>query len=114
MPCYDCFIALAQPEFLDVTVNEGELLKITCLIKNIPDIATFEVLDPNGTSIATVLGVYSVPNVTRYYAGIYTCVVNSILDNSTVNETSVVTVQCKLKTMMYVASYHGIYPKQHC
>ena len=82
---YNCFIVLAQPQFLDVTVNERELLKITCLIRNIPDISTFEVLDPNGRPVDTVLGVFTVNNVNRTHAGTYTCIVRSTLDGSNVN-----------------------------
>ena len=90
------YIALAQPQFLDVTVNEGELLKITCLIRNIPDISMFEVLDPNGRPVDTVLGVFTVPNVNRTLAGTYTCIVRSTLEGSNVTAISTVVVQCKL------------------
>ena len=96
MPVYDCFIVLAQPLFLNATVNEGELLEITCLIRNIPDISTFEVLDPNGRPVNTILGVFTVESVNRTHAGTYTCIVRSTLDNSTVSATSAVVVQCKL------------------
>ena len=91
---------MRQPLFTNVTVNEGELLQITCLTRNIRDITTFEVLDPNGRPVATVnvLGVISVPNVSRAFAGTYTCVIRSMLDNSTVNATSTVVIQCELLT----------------
>jgi hypothetical protein len=71
-------------------------LEITCITRNVPDITIFQVLDPNGMPVPTVLGHFGVPNVTRYYAGVYTCVVTSTVDNSTVNDTSVVIVKCKL------------------
>ena len=45
--------------------------------------------------LVIIFGVFRVPNVTRNYAGVYTCVITSTLDNSTVNETSVVIVECK-------------------
>ena len=93
---YDSFIVLAQPLFLNATVNERELLKITCLIRNIPDTSTFEVLDPNGRPVNTVLGVFTVNNVNRTHAGTYTCIVRSALDGSNVTATSTVVVQCKL------------------
>ena len=89
-------IALREPIFPDATINEGELLRITCITRNIPDIITFKVLDPNGMPVATVLGVYSVLNVTREFAGLYTCVVVSTIDNSTVNAISTVIILCKL------------------
>ena len=102
MPVYDCFIVLAQPLFLNATVNEGELLKITCLLRNIHDISTFEVLDPNGRPVDTVLGIFTVNSVNRTHAGTYKCVVRSTLDGSTVNATSTVVVQCKLSARVWV------------
>ena len=95
MTCIIFLLVLQQPLFSDATVNEGDLLRITCVIRNIPDITTFEVLSPNGVPVPTVLGVFIVPNVTRAFAGTYICVVTSTIDNSTVNETSEVIVECK-------------------
>ena len=69
---------------------------ITCTTRNIPDITTFQIYDPNGVPVSAALGVFSVTSVTRAYAGIYTCVITSTIDNTTVNETSNVLVQCKL------------------
>ena len=92
---YHSYTALTEPLFPDATVSEGDLLTITCITRNIADITTFHVLDPNGIPLSTVLGVFSVPNVTRNYTGVYTCVVTSTLDNSTVNDTSVVIIECK-------------------
>ena len=89
------YIVLRQPLFPDVTVNEGELLRITCITRNIPDIITFQILDPNGVPVSALMGVFTVPNVTRAYAGTYTCVVMSTIDNGTVNEISNVIIQCK-------------------
>ena len=66
-------IVLRQPLFPDVTVNEGQLLKVTCVARNIADITTIQIFDPNGVPVSTFLGVYTVPNVTRVFAGIYTC-----------------------------------------
>ena len=89
-------LALRTPLFSGATVNEGEVLTIICVSRNIPDITTFQILDPNRMPVPTVAGVFSVPNVTRAFAGTYTCVVRSTLDNTTMNMTSVVVVQCKL------------------
>ena len=36
---------LAQPTFNDATINEGEMLSITCVTGNIRDITDFQVLD---------------------------------------------------------------------
>ena len=69
---------------------------ITCITRNIPGITTLQIFDPNGMLLDTVIGVFIVANVTRSHAGTYTCIVTSTLDNSTVNETSVVTVECKI------------------
>ena len=94
---------LRPPLFADVTVNEGELLRIICITRNIPNIITFQIFDPNGVpvTLSTTLGVFSVPNVTRAYAGTYTCVVSSTIDNGTVNETSNVIIQCKLSIQVH-------------
>ena len=82
--------------FPDVTVDEGQLLTITCTNNNIPAITTFEIRDPDGVPVNASLGVFTVPAVTREYAGIYSCVVESTINNSTVTETSRVVIQCKL------------------
>ena len=85
-----------QPLFPNVTDNEGELLSVVCITRNIFDITTSEVLDPNGMPVMTPVGVFNVPNVTRAFAGTYTCVVRSTRDNSSVTATSTVIIQCKL------------------
>ena len=96
--------------FANVTVSEGELLELTCITRNIPDITTLQILDSNGMPLDPLVisvGVITIPNVTRNYAGVYTCVVTSTIDNSTVNATSVVIVECKYpfcnkSTMLYI------------
>ena len=88
--------------FTDITVNEGELLRVVCISRNFPDITTLEVFDPNGMLVMTVLGVFNVPSVTRAFAGTYTCVIRSALDNSNVTETSTVIIQCKLSIFLSV------------
>ena len=89
-------IVLRTPLFPDVTVNEGQTLKVTCVGRNIPDVTTLQILDPSGMPVPTSLGVYTVPNVTKAYAGTYTCVIMSTIDNSTATATSTVIIQCKL------------------
>ena len=89
-------IALRLPLSPDVTVNEGQTLKVTCVSRNIPDITTLQILDPNGMPVPVSFGVYTVPNVTRAFAGSYTCVITSTINNSTVSEISTVIIQCKL------------------
>ena len=102
------YIVLVQPVFPDVTVSEGDLLTIECTMDNIPDITTFEILDQNGMAVSAPLGVYSVPSVTREYAGIYSCIVMSTIDNSTVNDTSEVIIQCKLSLTSTIRYLHNI------
>ena len=105
MLCFN-FIVLVQPVFPDVTVSEGDLLTIECTMdNNIPNITTFEILDQNGMAVSAPLGVYSVPSVTREYAGTYTCIIMSTIDNSTVNDTSEVTIQCKLSLTSTILCY---------
>ena len=70
-------------------------MNITCIANNIPDIITFEIRDPNGIPVNALFGVFSVPNVTREYAGTYICVIMNTMDNSTVDEISRVVIQCK-------------------
>ena len=102
------YIVLVQPVFPDVTVSEGDLLTIECTMDNIPDITTFEILDQNGMAVSALLGVYSVPSVTREYAGTYSCIVMSTIDNSTVNDTSEVIIQCKLSLTSTIRYLHVI------
>ena len=64
--------------------------------RNIPEITTFQILDSNGMPVPTHIGAYSVPNVTRAFAGSYTGVIMSTIDSSTVNATSTVVIQCRL------------------
>ncbi len=71
-------------------------MEITCISRNVPDITTLQILNPSGVAIHASLGIFTVPNVTQSYAGTYTCVITSNLDNSTMNATSVVVVECKL------------------
>ena len=73
-------------------------MKITCLTRNIADITTFQVLNPNGVAVSTTLGVYTVDNVTRDFAGVYTCIITNNMDRSTINATSTVVIQCELKS----------------
>ena len=106
-----CFVFITiivpvQPVFPDVTVSEGDLLTLECTMdNNIPNITTFEILDQNGMAVSAPRGVYSVPSVTREYAGTYSCIVMSTIDNSTVNDTSEVTIQCKLSLTSTILCY---------
>ena len=72
------------------------MLKLFCKSRIINDISTLQIHDPSGVPVPTVLGVFSIANITRSYAGVYTCLVTSTIDNSTVNTTSVLNVKCKL------------------
>ena len=77
---------------------------LSCISRNIPAITTLQVLDPNGIPLTTVVGVL---NVTREYAGVYTCVITSTFDDSTVKATSVVIVECKYP--FYNKIYYSAY-----
>ena len=81
-------------------------MELTCITRNDADITTIQILDPNGMplDLVTSFGVFRVPNITRNYAGVYTCVVTSTLDNSTVNDTSVVIVECKYPFCMKITN----------
>ena len=74
------FLVLRQPLFANVTVSEGELLELTCITRNIPAITKVQILDQHGMplDLVTSFGIFTVPNVTREYAGVYMCVVTSI------------------------------------
>ena len=69
--CPSVITVLRQPLFSNATytVNEEELLKISCVSRNIADITTLQILNPNGVQVPTNLEVYSVPNVTQSHAG---------------------------------------------
>ena len=93
------FIAtvLIQPTFNDATINEGEMLSITCVTGNIREITNFRVLDPRGMQVpVSVVGEYTLMNTLRNASGVYTCIVTNTMTNATINATSTVVVQCEL------------------
>ena len=90
---------LAQPAFADVTVNEGDLLELVCVTMNSPEVISIVYIQSPSSvprRLPNATPVISVPNVTRDFAGTYTCIVASSIDNSVVNDTSKVIIQCKL------------------
>ena len=88
---------LAQPTFDSATINEGEVLSITCVSGNIRDITSFQVLNPHGMPIpTTVVGMYTLMNASRDASGVYTCIITNTVTNATINATSTVVVQCEL------------------
>ena len=89
---------LREPLFADVTIREGETLKITCTTGNIQDIITSQILDPYGVTVPSAVGVFTIENATRDASGTYTCLVINTLNNGTINATSTVVIQCKLCT----------------
>ena len=93
---------LREPVFDDVTIREGETLKVTCITGNIQDITTSRILDPRGVAVPSAVGVFTVENAMRDASGIYTCLVISTINNSTINATSTVVIQCKLSTSRLV------------
>ena len=95
---------LAQPLFANVTVNEGDLLELVCVLMNSPEVSSMAYIQspsnvpwrlPNAPHNATHIRI-SVPNVTWDFAGMYICIVSSSIDDSVVNDTSEVIIQCKL------------------
>ena len=92
-------LVLARPAFADVTVNEGDLLELVCVTMNSPEISSMvHIQSPSSVPrrLPNATHVISVPNVTRDFAGTYTCIVASSIDDSVVNDTSEVIIQCKL------------------
>ena len=81
-----------------MTIREGATLKVTCITRNIQDITTSKILDPRGVVVPSAVGVFTVENAMRDASGVYTCLVTNTLDNSTINATSTVVIQCKLST----------------
>ena len=95
---------LAQPAFNDATINEGEMLSITCVTGNIREITSFQVLDPRGMPVPiSVVGEYTLMNALRNASGVYTCIVTNTMTSATINETSTVVVQCELCRLRILA-----------
>ena len=90
-----CSAVLREPLFDDVTIREGETLKLTCITRNIQDITTSQILDPRGVAVPSEIGVVTIENATRATSGVYTCLVRNTLNNSTINATSTVIIECK-------------------
>ena len=90
--------ALMRPSFDDVTVNEGDLLELICVTNDTQPTTSTHIQGPISVPrrIPNNSPIISVPNVTRDFAGTYTCIVTDETDYSVVNETSEVVIQCKL------------------
>ena len=95
---------LREPLFDDVTIRERETLKLTCITRNIQDVTTFQILDPHGVAVPSEVGVFTVENAMRNASGIYTCCVRSTINNSTINATSTVIIQCKFSASRLLVS----------
>ena len=103
----DNVLALMRPLFDDVTVNEGDLLELIC--------ATDDTLPTTSTHVQSPISVprrlpnnspiISIPNVTRDFAGTYTCIITDESDDSVVNETSEVVIQCKFPIQKVLYNY---------
>ena len=91
-------LALMRPLFDDVTANEGDLLELICVTNDTRSTISTHIHRP--ISVPRRLPhdspIISVPNVTRDFAGTYTCFVINETDSSFVSETSEVVIQCKL------------------
>lgn len=86
---------LLPPQFSGATVIvEGGTLSVSC-INTVPiAVGTVQMVNPNGTVVNT--GIFTVRNITRSYAGTYSCIVSSTLNNSSLTVTAEVIVQCEL------------------
>ena len=91
-------LALMRPSFDDVTMNEGDLLELICVINDTRSTTSTRIHGP--ISVPRRLPhdspIIIVPNVTHDFAGTYTCFVTDETDYSFVSETSEVVIQCKL------------------
>ena len=87
--------ALMRPSFDDVTVNEGDLLELTCVTNDTRSTTSTRIHGPI-RRLPHDSPIISVPNVTHDFAGTYTCFVIDETDYSFVSETSEVVIQCEL------------------
>ena len=103
---------LAQPTFDSATINEGEVLSITCVTGNIREITSFQVLNPRGMPVpTTVTGMYTLVNALRNASGVYTCIITNTMTSATINATSTVVVQCELCRSRILAL---LYNRKYC
>ena len=80
----------------DVTVNEGDELRVRCIDANLPGLSTAQWLDSGGNVLLiNAENEYVIVNVSRSYSGTYTCRLTSTRDNGTAISTADITVQCE-------------------
>ena len=93
-------LVLAPPQFDDVTINEGDVLMISCINTNPSIVSSITLWEPNGEVVPVdLLGAFTIPSATRNYSGTYTCLITSTINNNTVMTTAEVTIQCELSHM---------------
>ena len=90
--CIISYTIAIPPQLTNVTVTEGDDLNLTC-INNNPSGVSQEWLDSEGYLVSTD-ATYTVENVTRNAAGVYTCVLTGV-NNYTEGHNATVEVQCK-------------------
>ena len=91
---------LLDPVVTDVTVREGEELRVRCTDTNVPGLSTARWLDSEGNVLPINAGnEYVIMSVARSYSGAYTCQLTSNIDNSTAIGTASITVQCEFRIL---------------
>ena len=106
------------PQLTNVTVTEGDNLNLTC-INNNPFGVSQEWLDSEGNLVSTN-ATYTVENVTRNAAGVYTCVLTGV-NNYTEGHNATVEVQCKFTydinklclSMHNIIEVYDLHPQMH-
>ena len=95
-------VVLVEPIVSNVTLNEGDELRMTCRNLNLQGLSITYWLNPNGQNItSTPQNEILIRNASRNYAGTYTCVIASTRDNSTATKLAYVTIQCKIDQILY-------------
>ena len=94
------------PIFTPPTVNEFTSLSIICH-RTVPEnVGSVRIFNPDGVMVGSDF--YSVLNVTREFAGTYSCVVLSLVSNATKATTAEVIIRCKLMLIIKQVYVHAI------
>ena len=87
---------LLDPLVTDVTVIEGEELRVRCTDTNVPGLSTARWLDSEGNVLPiNTENEYVIVGVMRSYSGAYICQLTSAIDSSTAIARADITVQCE-------------------
>ena len=97
--------ALVAPTFNPVTVNEFTRLVIRCDNAVPNNVGRIQIFNPDGEMVGSLY--YTVANVTREFAGTYSCVATSRIDpNITATTTTEIIVRCKVYNIMVSSIIH--------